>query len=334
MGRRAAANYVKKLQEMTAADFQETGGKAANLGEMAKSGFNVPPAFCITARALDFVIERNGAESKIYGIVDELNYDDYADIEEKTTRIREIVTESPIPADLLEEIGAALQGLAGPSGEAPFVAVRSSVAVRDSGISSFPGMMDTYHYLKGEEQVVEHIKKCWASLWTARAAYRRHQQGIDPRKGIIAPVVQRMVDSDVAGVMFTANPVSGSRDEFVIEANWGLGESLVSGESINDYFVLTKNRSGSGSAGIKEKRIQKKNTMVTLDKEAGVGCKKYDIPNDLSTKSTLSDDRLAELASLGSRIEAVFACPQDIEWAYERDELFVLQSRKIKGLPN
>lgn len=324
------ADYVKKLQEMTASDFQDTGGKAANLGEMAKHGFNVPPAFCVTARSLEYVIESSGAEQKIYDLVEGFDYDDYADVEAKSEKIRDIITDCPIPEDLHDEIRKALSDLSGTSGDEPFVAVRSSVAVRDSNISSFPGMMDTYHFLKGEEQVVEYIRKCWASLWTARAAFRRHQQSIDHRKGIIAPVVQRMVNSDVAGVMFTANPISSSREEFVIEANWGLGESLVSGESINDYFVLTKN--GDGSVSVKEKRIQKKNIMVTLDKEKGVGRKKYDIPEDLSTKPTLNDDQLRELTALGAKIEEVFQYPQDIEWAFEKGELFVLQSRKIKGL--
>jgi pyruvate, water dikinase len=320
--------YVKKLTEMTAVDFQETGGKAANLGEMAKHGFNVPPAFCVTARALDYVVEKNAVGPKISEIVAGLDYEDYEDVETKSAAIREIITNCEIPADLLEEIRDGLRGLSDSNGQ-PFVAVRSSVAVRESTISSFPGMMDTYHFLKGEAQVVDYIRRCWASLWTARAALRRHQQNIDHSKGIIAPVVQRMVNSDVAGVMFTANPISGSREEFVIEANWGLGESLVSGESINDYFVLSKN---SGHPVVKEQRIQKKNIMVTIDREKGVGRKKYDIPDELSTKPTLTEDQLSELAALGEKIEEVFQYPQDIEWAYEGGELFLLQSRKIKGL--
>ncbi|HUX22548.1 MAG TPA: PEP/pyruvate-binding domain-containing protein, partial [Spirochaetia bacterium] len=307
--------YIKQLAEMTAVDFQETGGKAANLGEMAQHGFNVPPAFCVTAGALDYVIDKNAAGPKISEIIARLDYEDFDDIEVQTAEIREIIAGCLIPPDLLDEIRQGLAGLADSNGHQPFVAVRSSVAVRESTISSFPGMMDTYHFLKGETQVVEYIRRCWASLWTGRAALRRHQQNIDHSKGIIAPVVQRMVNSDVAGVMFTANPISGSREEFVIEANWGLGESLVSGESINDYFVLCR-KNGDGIS-IKEKRIQKKNIMVTIDREKGVGRKKYDIPDDLSTKPTLTDKQLAELAALGVRIEEVFKYPQDIEWAYE-----------------
>ncbi|HVP18034.1 MAG TPA: PEP/pyruvate-binding domain-containing protein [Spirochaetia bacterium] len=321
-------SYVKNLRDMTKEDFQETGGKAANLGELARNGFNVPPAFCVTARSLDHVIDSNNAMPKILEISSTLDYDDYDGMEEKTARIRELISSARIPRDLEAEIRQGIDGLRGPSAGEPFVAVRSSVAVRDSSVSSFPGMMDTFHFLKGEAQIVEYIRKCWASLWTARAAMRRHQMGIDHGKGIIAPLVQKMVNADVAGVMFTANPITGSREEIVIEANWGLGESLVSGESINDYFVLGK---GSPPA-IKEKRIQKKTIMVTLDKEKGVGRKKYDVPSELSEAATLSDSQLRELAARGGEIENVFQFPQDIEWAYEKATLYLLQSRKIKGL--
>lgn len=322
------STYVKRLQEMTRADFQETGGKAANLGELARHGFHVPPAFCVTARSLDHVIEANHAMPKILDIASTFDYEDYDGMEEKTARIRELIASARIPRDLEAEIRQGIETLGGASGEEPFVAVRSSVAVRESTVSSFPGMMDTFHFLKGEAEIVEYIRKCWASLWTARAAMRRHQMGIDHAKGIIAPLVQKMVNADVAGVMFTANPITGSREEIVIEANWGLGESLVSGESINDYFLLGK---GSPSP-IREKRVQKKTIMVTLDKEKGVGRKKYDVPPELSDAATLSDDQLRELAARGVEIENVFQFPQDIEWAYENSMLYLLQSRKIKGL--
>ncbi len=322
------STYVKLLQGMTKEDFQETGGKAANLGELARRHFNVPPAFCVTARSLDHVIDSNAALPRILEIAAAFDYDDYDGMEEKTGRIRDLISSCSIPDDLLVEIRKAIQGLGGPAGAEPFVAVRSSVAVRDSSISSFPGMMDTFHFLKGEDQILGHIRKCWASLWTARAAMRRHQLGIDHGKGIIAPLVQKMVNSEVAGVMFTANPVTGSREEIVIESNWGLGESLVSGESINDYFVLAKGT----PAAVKEKRIQKKTIMVTLDREKGIGRKTYEVPPDLSEAPTLSDGQLQELARLGGQIEAVFQFPQDIEWAYERNALYLLQSRKIKGL--
>jgi pyruvate,water dikinase len=320
--------YVKRLDEMTKEEYQETGGKAANLGEMIRGGFNVPGGFCVTGKSLDYLFEARELMSKITGIVETLNFDQYSDVERKTAAIREMITEAEIPEDLLKEIKEQIQALKSPSGEDPFVAVRSSVAVKDSAISSFPGMMDTYHFIKGEGQIIENIRRCWASLFTARAVYRRHQQNIPQDKGVIAPVVQRMVNADVAGVMFTANPITGARDEFMIESNWGLGESLVSGEAIVDYFIVSRET----PPRIKEKRVQNKNIMVSIDRERGIGRKKYELTGSMVTDCTLNDEQLFELAELGKKIEAVFQYPQDIEWAYENGELFVLQSRKVKGL--
>jgi pyruvate,water dikinase len=261
-------------------------------------------------------------------LVKTMNFDEYNDIETKSAAIRQMITGAEIPEDLLGEIEEQIRGLKDTAGEDPFVAVRSSVAVKDSAISSFPGMMDTYHFIKGEEQIIENIRRCWASLFTARAVYRRHQQNIPQDKGVIAPVVQRMVNADVAGVMFTANPVNGARDEFMIESNWGLGESLVSGEAIVDYFILSRDT----PPRIKEKRVQNKNIMVTIDRKKGIGRKKYELSGSMVTDCTLSDEQLFELAEVGNKIEAVFQYPQDIEWAYENGELFILQSRKVKGL--
>lgn len=321
-------HYVKRLDEMTKEEVRETGGKAANLGEMIRSGFNVPGGFCVTGKSLDYLLEVGDIMPKIMEIVETMNFDNYGDIESKSAEIRRLIIDAPIPEDLLGEIKEQINGLKSSSGEDPFVAVRSSVAVKDSAISSFPGMMDTYHFIKGEGEIIEHIRKCWASLFTARAVYRRHQQNIPQGKGVIAPVVQKMVNADVAGVMFTANPITSARDEIVIESNWGLGESLVSGEAIVDYFVLTRDT----PPRIKEKRVQNKNIMVTIDREKGTGRKKYELTGNMITDCTLTDEQLFELAELGPEIEEVFQYPQDIEWAYEKGELFILQSRKIKGL--
>lgn len=320
--------YVKRIDKMTKEEFQETGGKAANLGEMTHNGFNVPGGFCVTGKSLDYLLESGDLMPKIMEIVGTMNFDDYGDIESKSTEIRGMIAESPIPDNLLGEIKEQINGLKSPSGEDPFVAVRSSVAVKGSAISSFPGMMDTYHFIKGEDEIIENIRKCWASLFTTRAVYRRHQQNIAQDKGVIAPVVQKMVNADVAGVMFTANPITSARGEIIIEANWGLGESLVSGSAIVDYFVLTRDNPPQ----IKEKRVQNKNIMVTIDKEKGIGRKTYELTGSMITDCTLTDEQLIELAELGPKIEEVFQYPQDIEWAYENGELFILQSRNIKGL--
>ena len=320
--------YVKRLDEIAIAEYQETGGKAANLGEMIRRGFNVPGGFCVSGESLDYLLEAGQILPRIVRIVETMDFDAYGEIETKSTEIRQMIMDAEIPVDLQEEIVEQIHTFRSASGEDPFVAVRSSVAVKDSAVSSFPGMMDTYHFIKGQQQIIEHIRRCWASLFTARAVYRRHQQNIPQHKGVIAPIVQKMVHADVAGVLFTANPISNARDEFVIESNWGLGESIVSGEAIVDYFIVSRET----PRRIKEKRVQNKNMMVTIDREKGIGRKKYELTGRMVTDCTLSDEQLFELAEVGAQTEALFHYPQDIEWAYEKGELFILQSRKVKGL--
>jgi len=317
--------FAKHFGEMTKGDFQQAGGKAANLGELTQSGFNVPPGFCVTSDSLSYLIEQNSIQPKIDAIVAEFDYDDYESMESKTAGIRSLITTAEIPEDLLAELNDTIREIVGP--EQAFVAVRSSVAVKGSQVSSFPGMMDTYHYLKGDEEIINHIKMCWASLWTSRAAFARHHKNIDHDLGLIAPVVQRMVHSEVAGVLFTANPISEARDEMVIEANWGLGESVVSGKSMNDFFLVDKS-----PVNEKTRRIAKKTVMVCFDEEKGFGRKECDVASEMMNAPTLSEDQVHELGKTGVEIENVFGFPQDVEWAYEKGELFILQSRNIKTL--
>lgn len=319
------AKLVRKFEEMTKKDIQEAGGKAANLGELTKAGFNVPPGFCVTSDALSYLIEESGIQTRIDEIIAELDYEDFGGLDQKTSEIREMIASAEIPGDLLKEISDAVKSLADP--EPPFVAVRSSVAVKDSDISSFPGMMDTYHYLKTEEEIVAHIKMCWASLWTTRATMTRHHKNVDHHLGLIAPIVQKMVHSEIAGVLFMANPITSNRDEIVIESNWGLGESVVSGKSMNDFYLLSKY-----PLKLKEKRISKKTITISFDEEKGYGRKEMSVAPDKMDAVTLSDGQAEELGKIGLKIDALFGFPQDIEWAYEKGELYILQSRNIRTL--
>lgn len=226
--------FVRPFEEMTRHDLQLAGGKAANLGELTQAGFDVPPGFCVLSGSLDYHIECNGLDRRIDSLVTQFDYEDFPLMEVKTAEIRSLISSAPLPKELEAELVASVRELVG--SENSFVAVRSSVAVKNSTISSFPGMMDTYHYLRGEEDIIENVKMCWASLWTLRATFNRHHKEIDHKQGLIAPIVQRMVDPEAAGILFTANPITGNRDEMVIESNWGLGESVVSGKSMNDFF--------------------------------------------------------------------------------------------------
>jgi len=317
--------FVKTFREMNKGDQQEAGGKAANLGELTQANFNAPPGFCVTSDSLCHLIDHNCLQPRIDALVAGFDYEDYNGVDQKTAEIRNMITTAEIPADLREELTDSINDLIG-TGQS-FVAVRSSVAVKDSEISSFPGMMDTYHYLKGEDEIIEHIKMCWASLWTVRATFNRYHKKIDHRLGLIAPIVQKMVTPEVAGILFTANPITGSRDELVIEANWGLGESVVSGKSMNDFFLVDK-----ANLTLKTKRIAKKTIMVCFDDERGGGRKECAVDPDHMNAPTISDEQVLALCETGIKIERLFGFPQDIEWAYEKAELFILQSRNIKSL--
>lgn len=317
--------FVKAFQEMSREDVQEAGGKAANLSDLTRGGFNVPPGFCITSGALPYLIAENGLDGQIESLAASLDYEDFDGLENTTSQIRALIVTASLPADLEAEIRAAIAELVTDPGV--MVAVRSSVAVKGTTISSFPGMMDTYHYLKGEDEILQHVRLCWASLWTVRGAVARHHKGVDHALGLISPTVQKMVHSEVAGVLFTANPITGSRDELVVESNWGLGESVVSGKSMNDFFVLNK-----ADLAITTSRVAKKTVMCDLDRLKGFGRVDCDVPPELMEKATLTETQLRQLGETGRSIEEHFGQPQDVEWAYEAGRLYILQSRNIKGL--
>ena len=317
--------FVRTFGEMTKEDIQEAGGKAANLGELTQNGFNVPPGFCVTSESLSYHTEKNNLQLEIDAIAADFDYEDFGEMDEKTAKIRDLIANAEIPGDLYKEICGAITALNTP--EESFVAVRSSVAVKDSPVSSFPGMMDTYHYLKGEDEIVEHIRKCWASLWTSRATFNRYHKNIDHHLGLIAAIVQKMVNPEMAGILFTANPITSSRDEMVIEANWGLGESVVSGKSMNDFFLLDHS-----SGKEKSRKIAKKTVMVCFDEDKGFGRKEMAVAPDMMDATTLSEEQVNDLGNIGLKIESVFGFPQDIEWAYQKGELFILQSRNIRTL--
>jgi pyruvate, water dikinase len=319
------SSYVRRLTEIGRDDVQSCGGKGANLGELSRLGLRVPPGFCVVADALPHVLEANSLTAPIAEAAARLEYDDAAALEADTARIRALVAAAKLPTDLETEIVVAYRGLVG--GRNPYVAVRSSVAVKDSPISSFPGLMDTYHYVLGGADVLKQIRECWASLWTARAAFVRHEQEIAHDRGLIAPVVQVMVNADTAGVLFTANPVTGARDEIVVESNWGIGESVVSGAAVADHFVLDKE-----TLEVKTARIASKNIMVTIDEEQGAGRAERPVPRELASSPTLTDSQLGELGAAARLIEAHFGFESDIEWAYESGELYVLQARRVRNL--
>jgi len=312
--------FVKRLDKINKDMFQECGGKASNLGELTCLKLNVPKGFCVVADGFRHQLRSNSLEEQILDIAEYINYNDFQDLEQKTSRIRSLIENAKMPLEIEREIIENYQSLSEDELE-PFVAVRSSVAVKDTQIASFPGMMDTYHYIRGSREVTENVKRCWASVWSARAAFARYRKEIEHAKAIIAPIVQLMVSSEIAGVVFTVNPVSGEREEIVIEANWGLGESVVSGQTVSDLYIVDKKR-----YNVKERRIARKEKAF-LKAERGGG-EWAEVEPEKVNKPTLTEAQVEELSRIAVAIEEHYGYPQDIEWAYEKGVLHILQARR------
>jgi len=319
------SRFVQQIDLLDPDDVEKCGGKATSLGILTRLGVRVPPGFCIFDDAFLHLLEANSLNNQIAAIIPKLDFDDYENIDKNTGQIRSLIKESIIPGDLEKDIGDQYADLVDDVNR--FVAVRSSVSVRNSDVSSFPGMMDTYHYILGIEDVLLKVRKCWASLWTTRAAFARHQQNVEQNSGVIAPVVQLMVKSEIAGVLFTANPINKHTGDIVIESNWGLGESVVSGKSMNDFYILDKD-----SLDIKQEQISPKTVMVTMDEAKGSDRIEIPVPEELASVPTLSENHLKALGEAGKRIEDHFGFNVDVEWAFREDTLYILQARKIRGL--
>jgi phosphohistidine swiveling domain-containing protein len=294
------------------------GGKAANLGELAGAGLPVPPGFCITTAAYELVASEAGLDV----MLDEKG-ESPADDPSLAQAARTCLLAAAMPASVAEAIVGAYRVLG--SGEPIPVAVRSSATAEDLPFASFAGQQDTYLNVVGIEAVLEAVRNCWASLWTDRAVSYRASLGIDQRSVQLAVVVQRQIEAEVAGVLFTANPLTGKRRQAVIDANPGLGEAVVSGATNPDHFVVN-----TASGEIVERRLADKRIVIrgtegggTVRTESGDG----------SGEACLSDEQIRALAELGALVEAHYRAPQDIEWAIDASgQLWLLQARPITTL--
>jgi phosphohistidine swiveling domain-containing protein len=297
------------LADFGSGDLATAGGKGAALGELLGHGFPVPPGFIITTDAYRLLLAETGLGEALDGV--DQNIPDGG-------TLRALFAHFGMPAALRAEIGEAYAALGGGA-----VAVRSSATAEDLPGAAFAGQQDTFLNVVGEEAVGPAVSDCWASLWTDRAIAYRRRQGIDPREVAIAVVVQKMVPADVAGVMFTANPVTGERGEIVVDASPGLGEAVVSGRVTPEHYVLDRTgrirsfRPGGGE--------------MVISPDTGGGTREQ--PGSRSPVPSLTADHLRELAGLGRRAQEHFGRPQDIEWALAGGRIDVLQSRPMTALP-
>ena len=304
-----ASDWIRYFNEINKEDVMIVGGKGANLGEMTGAGFPVPEGFVITAEAYRTFMAANG-------------------ISEKTPSVREKILEGILPQELKEEILTAFRNMqagkdAG-SGKLR-VAVRSSATAEDLPDASFAGQQETYLNVMGEEDLLKRVLECYASLWGERAVVYRRTQGYDDSKVALAVVVQKMVESKTAGVMFTADPVSGSRDLIRINGSYGLGESVVSGSVTPDSFIMNKDGT------LRESVTGDKKTMIVYA-EGGKGTVTKEVPEKLQKSPCLSKEELVSLCREGVKIEEHYGIPMDIEWGIEGGKVYILQARPITTL--
>ncbi|MCS7296176.1 MAG: phosphoenolpyruvate synthase [Chloroflexota bacterium] len=307
-------------------DIAEAGGKGANLGELTRAGIPVPPGFVVTAATYRDFVRRNRLDEVIRRELDGLDVHDTQQLQARAEAVRKAFLSAPMPPDIAAAIAEAYREL----GDGP-VAVRSSATAEDLPEASFAGQQSTFLNVVGEENVVRAVQACWASLFEARAIFYRAENGFDHLKVSLAVPVQRMVQSEKSGVMFTVEPVSSDTSKVTIEAVWGLGEAIVSGEISPDFYLLDK-----ATLAIVSRQVTPQERMLV---RASAGNGRHDlgnewvpVPPEKVAAPKLSDSELVTLATIGLNVEAHYGCPQDIEWAFADGQFFIVQSRPVTTL--
>ncbi|HLO29450.1 MAG TPA: PEP/pyruvate-binding domain-containing protein [Anaerolineales bacterium] len=325
MNRFDHAVLVAPLPHFRHSDLALAGGKGANLGELARAGFAVPPGFVITTAAYDLLLQKDNVETRMGDLLASRDLNDPASVRKVSQGIDVMLQQIAIPEQITDQVLNAYRELGGDA-----VAVRSSATAEDLPEAAFAGQQETFLNVIGEQELLEAVRACWKSLWAERAILYRARQKVDQKAVKLAVVVQKMIPADAAGVMFTANPVSGARDELIIDANPGLGEAVVSGMVTPDHFILNKR-----GLHIKEQQLGRREIIIRS--KAGGGTEQITSTQE-TTNAAVPLQALRKLAQLGITIERHYGTPQDIEWAWVQDEtkmgkFLVLQARPMTALP-
>jgi pyruvate,water dikinase len=307
------------LADLGKADGALAGGKGANLGEMLRAGLPVPPGFIVTTAAYRHFVAANLLQAQIEHLAQVAPADDMTALSGAANAIGDLFARGMMPPEIAGAIREAYATL-----RRPPVAVRSSATAEDLPGASFAGQMETYLDIRGENALLAAVRRCWASLWTARAMSYRANQGIAPSTVSLAVVVQELVAADAAGVLFTTNPVNGRRDQVVIDGCWGLGEALVSGRVTPDHWVVNARTGAALEAQVARKEV------MTARQEGGAVTRP--VPVDLRDRPVLDETQVAALTDLGRRVANHYGAPQDIEWALAQGRLYLVQARPITSL--
>ncbi len=321
-------NYVEFFKQLSKDDIPIAGGKGANLGELTNAGIPVPPGFVITAGTYQKFITETGIVDQINDMLATLDINNTPELQKVAEDIKQLIVTTDIPDDIQTAIIESYNKLCmDVEKDDVVVAIRSSATAEDLPDASFAGQQDTYLNISGIDDVLTNVRMCWASLFEARAIFYRAENDFDHSKVLIAVVVQQMVNSEKAGVMFTVDPSTGE-EEMLIEGAWGLGEGVVSGTVTPDTCRYDK-----ANDEVKSYRINTKKTMFTKDPETGATVQ-IEVPDDLKDKRVLTDSDLEQLTQLGRKIQKHYGAPMDTEWGIENDKVYMLQARPITTLDN
>ncbi|MDD5486583.1 MAG: phosphoenolpyruvate synthase [Dehalococcoidales bacterium] len=312
------------FKEVGKNDIATVGGKGANLGEMTQANIPVPPGFIITSEAYYRFMEESSLTAKIQPLLKNLDVNNSHQLQEISKKIKRLITTAIIPEDIKTDIKQAYSKL----GQG-LVAVRSSATAEDLPEASFAGQQSTYLNIEGADNVINAVQNCWASLFESRAIYYREQQGYEHLKVGIAVPVQRMVNSRTSGVMFTVEPVTSDIKKMVIEAIYGLGEGLVSGEVSPDLYIIDKEEMQTISKKISRQEQQLTRNPASDEKDPNIWLQ---LPARIQSQQKLTDSEILQLAKMGRLIEEHYGQPQDIEWARENNTFYIVQSRPVTAL--
>ena len=316
---------IVDVNELRVTDIPIVGGKGANLGELTMAGFPVPNAFVLTTGAYDYFIEKSNVMDLINKELAGIDRTSDQSLADASKRIRDAFESFEIPKDLMDDIRKSYAKLFA-KGKEGFVAVRSSATAEDLPDASFAGQQETYLNVHGEEDLFDKIRKCWSSLFTARAIAYREKQGFAHEDVKLAVVVQKMVNSEVSGIMFTVDPNSGAK-EIVIEGGYGLGEAIVGGEVTPDTYKIDKD-----NMSIKARRISTQKWKYTKGPDGSTV--KEDIPEEKQAVQKIEDRRVVEIAEIGRQIEIHYEKPMDMEWCIEDGKVYIVQARPITAVGN
>lgn len=327
---------IKWFSELGKDSGKVAGGKGANLGEIYNLKVPVPPGFVITAQAYDYFIEKSGLKDKIKNLLEKINYEDTQLLNDVTEKIRNYIVDSRMPDDMEEEIIEAYENLGADdlssvhgsaldilnhAKEPIFVAVRSSATTEDLAEASFAGQQDSFLNVKGDQQLIIFVKKCFASLFTSRATYYRNKQGFKDVKASLAVVVQKMVDSTKSGVIFSKDP-NYKNDHIIMEAVWGLGEGIVSGTITPDKYVVNRENMEIVDIKVSDKKI-------AMTRDSSGGKTTIQLREEKSKQQVLTKNEVMRLSELALQLEEHYKKPQDMEFAIEGEDVFIVQTRPI-----